>query len=280
MYSFKLRLLLITLFSAKLLFSTLVHAEDKVYIVGMVPQFEARKLTAIWVPILEQLTVETGLKFKLEGAPNINEFEKKFMAGTYDFVYMNPYHFVLGNQLQGYIPLVKDGSKKLHGVLVVQKDSPIQNVAQLNGAKIAFPSPNALGASLQMRQELHDIFNIQITPVYVNTHGSVYLNVLLGDTLAGGGVGKTLQKQKAEYRQALRVIHKTTPVASHPIAAHPRVPSADIEKVTAALINMGKTVATAALLQGIPIQEVTIATFSDYEPLKNMNLERFYIQPK
>jgi phosphonate transport system substrate-binding protein len=280
MCSFKLRLLFITLFSTHLWLSTFTYAEEKVYIVGVVPQFEARKLTAIWIPILEQLTVVTSLKFKLEGAPNINEFEKKFMAGAYDFVYMNPYHFVLGNQLQGYIPLVKDGSKKLHGVLVVQKDSPIENVAQLNGAKIAYPSPNALGASLQMRQELHDIFNIQTTPVYVNTHGSVYLNVLLGDTQAGGGVGKTLKKQKAEYQQALRVIHKTSPVSSHPIAAHPRVPNADIKKVTAALLNMGTTAATSALLQGIPIQQISIATFADYEPLKNMNLERFYIQPE
>ncbi|PKH09329.1 phosphate/phosphite/phosphonate ABC transporter substrate-binding protein [Moritella sp. Urea-trap-13] len=280
MCSFTLRLLLITLFSGKLFLSTFAYAEEKIYIVGVVPQFEARKLTAIWIPILEQLTVETSLKFKLEGAPNINEFEKNFMAGVYDFVYMNPYHFVLGNQLQGYIPLVKDSSKKLQGVLVVKKDSPIENVAQLDGKKIAYPSPNALGASLQMRQELHDIFNIQTTPVYVNTHDSVYINVLLGDTQAGGGIGKTLKKQKKQYQQALRVIHKTTSVSSHPIAAHPRVLSADIEKVTAALINMATTDATLTLLLDIPIQQISIATLADYEPLKNMNLERFYIQPK
>jgi phosphonate transport system substrate-binding protein len=248
--------------------------------VGVVPQFEARKLASIWIPILKHLSEETGLKLELEGAPNINKFEKKFMAGAHDFVYMNPYHFILGNELQGYLPLVKDASKKLRGVLVVKKDSPVKNVSELEGGKIAFPSPNALGASLQMRQELHDIFKIKIIPIYVKTHDSVYLNVLLGETQAGGGVGKTLKNQKIEYQNSLRVIYKTTPVSPHPIAAHPRVSKVDIEKMKEALMKMGKSNRTRALLAGIPINQVSIATLEDYEPLKRMNLERFYVKPE
>jgi phosphonate transport system substrate-binding protein len=275
-----MNLIKLGMFCITLIASALVHSEDKVYVVGVVPQFEAKKLASIWVPILKQLSNETDLKFKLKGSPTISAFEKSFMAGKFDFVYMNPYHFVLGNLLQGYLPLIRDGSKKLQGILVVKKDSLVTSVSELDGSNIVYPSPNALGASLQMRQELFDIFKIKTTPVYVKTHDSVYLNVLLGDAPAGGGVGKTLKSQKPEYQGALRILHKTTPVSPHPFAAHPRVSTANIEKVRKALLKMGQDDKNSLLIAKIPIAEVIKAIIEDYDPLKKMDLERFYVKPE
>lgn len=270
------------LLSGFLLFPSIVFADEikKIYRVGVVPQFEARKLASIWLPILKHLSKETGYQFELEGASSIAEFEKAFMKGQYDFAYMNPYHLILANQLQGYQPLVNDASKKLRGVLVVRKDSKITSPKELNGKTIAFPSPNALGASLQMRQELHDIFNIKIKPNYVKTHDSVYLNVLLGDAEAGGGVGKTLKRQLPQYQEALKVIHKTNPVAPHPIAVHPRVDVKVSQLFKENILAMGQKNETQSLLVKIPIKQVSPISLDAYKPLKKVRLERFYVKPK
>jgi len=254
--------------------------EHKYYTIGVVPQFEARRLHSVWHPILEELEKRTGYRFELKGAPTIAEFEKAFMHGDYDLAYMNPYHYIVANQTQGYLPLVRDTAKKLFGVLVVNQQSDISRVEQLDGKTIAFPSPNALGAALQMRQELHDIFNIKFNERYVKTHDSVYLNVILNQTSAGGGVQKTLNRQPENYRNALKVIHKTKPVAPHPVVIHPRVPEAERTIIQQALVAFDQREESRKLLLKVPMKKVGIAIQEDYAPLLDMKLERFYVKPK
>jgi len=253
-------------------------ADAATYTFGVVPQFEVRRLHQIWLPVLKHLEKETGFQFDMVGSPTIPAFESEFLDGRFDFSYMNPYHLVLASQKQGSIPIIRDTGRKLFGVLVVKKDSDIKTAKDLDGKTIAFPAPNALGASLQMRQELTDKFGLSFSSRYVKTHDSVYLNVLLGEVAAGGGVQKTLNSQQEKIKNHLKVIHKTTPVAPHPIAAHPRVPQDVVNKVKQALLKLGKSEDGRKILANIPIKQVGEATLDDYKSLNTMGLERFYVK--
>lgn len=255
------------------------EADQKVYTVGVVPQFETRRLHEIWRPILNKIEEKTGYQFKIEGSPTIPDFEQEFMSGKFDFSYMNPYHIIIANEKIGYIPLVKDVGRTLHGVLTVRKNSNVESPYDLDGKTIAFPAPNALGASLQMRQELSDKFNIKFNPRYVKTHDSVYLNVALRQTDAGGGVQKTLNRQKDAIKNNLKIIHKTTPVSPHPLAVHPRVSEEVRAKVKAAFLALGENNQGRSLLAQIPMKKIGEANMSDYEPLLKMGLQRFYKTP-
>ncbi len=248
------------------------------FTIGVVPQFDARRIHTIWQPILTYLEQETGYGFRLAGAPTITAFEKEFVSGHFDFAYMNPYHLIMANREQGYLPLVRDVGRQLFGVLVVSKHSGITEVQQLDGREIAFPAPNALGASLMMRQELSDDFGIRFTPRYVKTHDSVYLNVLLAETAAGGGVQKTLDRQKSAIKENLQILHTTRPVAPHPIAYHPRIDKAVAEKVAAALLKMGQSDDGKKALAAIPMKKIGPAHLSDYRILETMGLERFHVR--
>ena len=247
----------------------------KVYTVGVVPQFEARRLYAIWKPLLDQLEKDTGLKFKFQGSPSIPAFEKKLLAGKFDFAYMNPYHLVWSQETEGYDPLVRDYSKKLHGILVVRKDDPITDIKQLDGKVLAFPAPNALGASLMMRAELHNKYAINIIPRYVKTHDSVYLNVLYKMATAGGGIQKTMNRQKPEIADKLRVLYRTHKVAPHPFGAHARVDNNVVKLVQQALLNMANTKTGVELLAKVPIKQIGTASMNDYIPLSRMHLKNF-----
>ena len=68
-----------------------------------------------------------------------------------------------------------------------KKGGNIEHLQQLEGKDIAFPAPNALGASLIIRADLVQLHRVSFTPKYVQTHSSVYLNVALGRMAAGGG---------------------------------------------------------------------------------------------
>jgi len=257
-----------------------VHSAEtgKVFIVGVVPQFEARKLHGIWRPVLDLIEIKTGYRFELKESQTISDFEVEFSQAKFDFAYMNPYHLIIAHRKAGYIPLVRDRGRQLFGVLVVAKNSGIDDPALLDGKTVAFPAPNALGACLQIRQELQDKFGVTVKPKFVKTHDSVYLNVLLGETVAGGGVQKTLLRQKKEYRDNLKVIHTTEKVAPHPFAALPSVPPAIRERVQEAFLSMGQEESGRLLLEKIPMKKIGTASLEDYKPLLQMGLERYYQQ--
>ena len=268
----------ILLFAVLVFASHLVEpAENASYSFGVVPQFEQRKLYRIWRPILDELEQRTGLEFKLVDSPNIPDFEQKYREGTYDFAYMNPYHLLVANDTQGYLPLVRDGGRMLQGILVVPKESPIQSVGELAGKQVAFPAPNALGASLLMRAELAKLHGVQVIPRYVKTHSSVYLHVILGQTAAGGGVASTLLSQKPVIREKLRILYQTRLIYPHPISTHPRVPKAHQNRVRHALLEMAQTEKGAALLAKIPMHQTMAASLEDYTPMRAWGLEAFYV---
>jgi phosphonate transport system substrate-binding protein len=247
------------------------------YSFGVVPQFEQRKLFRIWRPILDELEDRTGFVFDLVGSSKIPTFEQKYLLGHYDFAYMNPYHLLMAHDAQGYLPLIRDGERQLKGVLVVPDTSRINQVKELDGKTVAFPSPNALGASLLMRAELVKLHSVSIIPNYVQTHSSVYLHVALGLNPAGGGVMSTLRSQKPEIKEKLRIIYETRSVNPHPISAHPRIPEKDRERVRQALLEMAKTEKGAALLAKIPMSKAVIASMDDYTPMLNLGLDEFYV---
>jgi phosphonate transport system substrate-binding protein len=215
----RLALLLIALQS----FAGVAIAEQRTYTVGVVPQFEPSKITKTWEPILKRISESSGIKLQLSASPSIPEFERQFEAGSFDFAYMNPYHLIVANEKQGYLPLIRDINSSLFGIIVVRKESPLKSVEGLDGKTVAFPAPNALGAALLTRAEFSRKFQIKIKEKYVNSHSSVYLNVLLGQVDAGGGVLKTLSQQPEDVRSQLRVLYKTTEIPSHPFVAHPSI---------------------------------------------------------
>jgi phosphonate transport system substrate-binding protein len=247
------------------------------YSFGIVPQFEARELAAVWVPILEQVSQRSGLKLTMKGAPRIPDFEAAFQAGEFDFAYMNPYHAVIAAKKQGYIPLLRDATP-LYGVLAVAKDSPYQHVKDLNGKKISFPAPNALGASLLMRADLDTLFKIKFTPLYAQTHTSAYLNTVLGVSEASGGIKATFDRQKSDLRDGLRIIYETRKSPPHPVVAHPRVSSADRLRVKNAFLELAGTPDGAAMLAKVPILQAVPASKKEYAQLAKWNLEKYYVK--
>ncbi len=246
------------------------------YTFGVVPQFEQRKLFAIWQPVLDELSRRTGHEFRFAATLGVPEFERGLAAGSFDFVYANPYQILRESSHQGYVPLVRD-REPLRGILVVRKDSPLTSPAELDGKPLAVPSPNALGASLLLRLELEQLFRARVQPLDVKTHTSVYLHVVNGLVPAGGGVEKTLREQAPAIRNALRILHVTQGLPSHPVAAHPRVPESVRLQVQKAFLDMAGSKAGRALLGDIPIADAVPASIADYRPMAGLGLGKFWM---
>lgn len=246
-----------------------------VYTVAVVPQFQAVEISRVWAPILMRVGQDAGVTLVLKVAKDIPAFEDEVMAGKPDFAYMNPYHQVMAFKAQGYVPLVRD-SKLLTGLLVVRQDDPIKSVKNLEGKTLAFPAPNAFGASLMIRAHLTEIDKVNITPFYAKTHTNAYRQTIVGKTAASGGLRATLEKEPAEVKSALRVLMETPGAAPHPLSAHPRVPAKVQQAVKAAMLKLASDAELGAAFKEVPMANpVEADQVRDYQPLEKYRLERY-----
>ena len=249
------------------------------YTLAVVPQASPSETYHRWVPFADQLQRVLGQPLQVRVYRTFDEFETDLVNGLADFAYMNPYHLIMARKAQGYLPLIRDGSRLLSGQLVVRRDSPIKSVKELNGKTIAFPDPNAFAASLYMRALLQEKANIRFTSQFLGTHGNVYRHVILGSVAAGSGVNVTLAREFPETRAELRVLYETPGTPPHPLCAHPRIPSELREAVARAVLELGKNENGRELLKRIDILKPVRASYErDYQPLERLGLQKFSVQ--
>jgi phosphonate transport system substrate-binding protein len=234
------------------------------YSFGVVPQYSPVATAERWQPLIERLARDAGLALRFATAMSISEFESRLLAGSYDFAYSNPLHFREARRARGYRPLVRD-VQPLTGILVARAGAAATPAA-LAGAAIAFPSPRALGATLLVRNDLKRL-GIGHEVIYVGTHESVYQSVRQGQIAAGGGVRRTFELLPDSARRELRIIHETSPVASHVIAAHPRVAATEVKRLRDALKRLHGDAAGRALLKHLGMQQLVAARPGDFAAL-------------
>ncbi len=222
------------------------------YTFAVVPQFHSQTLFKTWSPILKQLSVETGIKFKLTGHSAFAGFENELRTGKYDFAYVNPYHAVMANKTQRYDAILSDAAHKAQGILVTKRVSNI-NIGALRGSEIAFPSPNTLASSILMRSDLKSKYKLDVKPQYLKTHADVYMGIYQGTYKAGSGVVKTFNKLNPRIKSQLKIVHRTEKIPAHPIVAHSRVPQSVRNKVIVAFEKMSKDPKMKSMLGKIPV---------------------------
>jgi len=249
------------------------------YTLAVVPQASPADTYQRWAPFTEMLQQVLGQHLQLRVYRTFDEFETDLVNGRVDFAYMNPYHFLVARQAQGYVPLVRDNSRQLSGQLLVRRDSPLKSVKDLNGQAIGFPDPNAFAASLYMRALLQEKMKIRFTSRYLGTHANVYRHIIIGNVKAGAGVNVTFARELPETRAELRVLYETPGTAPHPLCAHPRVPAILREAVTQAVLELGNNENGRALLKQVDIIQPVRAVYArDYQPLERLNLQKFVVQ--
>ncbi|WP_372597866.1 phosphate/phosphite/phosphonate ABC transporter substrate-binding protein [Amphritea sp.] len=239
---------------------------------GIVPQQSAAKLAKLWTPIFSYLSDKTGESIRFSTANDIPTFEKRLLTGEYDFAYMNPYHYTVFHQVPGYEAIAKQKDKRIKGIVVVRKDSPLKELSELNGQTLAFPSPAAFAATVLPRAGMA-LDGINVTPQFVSSHDSVYLGVSRGFFVAGGGVIRTFNNTSPEVRDQLRVLWSTPTYTPHAIAVHPRVSKDKVEKIQQALLAMNNDPEGRALLETISFKGIELAQNADWDDVRALNIK-------
>ena len=238
---------------------------------GILPQFAPAELAQAWVPLIRLLAARAGLDLRFATTPDIPSFEARLAAGEYDFAYMNPYHYTVFAEKPGYVAFGHEKGRRIGGIVVVAKDSPYQQLADLAGHEIAYPSPRSFAATLLVRAELARA-GMATVPKYVGSHESVYLNVAQGLIVAGGGIPRTLEAMDGPVRARLRVLWSSPLYTPHALAAHPRVPAAAVAALRAAMIGADADAVGREALRGVAFMGIEAARHRDWDDVRALGL--------
>lgn len=240
--------------------------------VGIVPQQSATALAASWIPMLSEAAKRAGIRLAFRTASDIPTFEERLKRGEYDIAYMNPYHYTVFSKAPGYHAFARERDRKLVGIIVVAKDSPLQELGELSGKEVVFPAPAAFAASILPRAEFARK-NISIQARYVNSHDSVYRTVAQGTFAAGGGIKRTLESIDPAISARLRILATTPAYMPHAFAAHPRVDQATIDKLSAVLFAFHNDENGRQLLEHLSFKGIEAAQDKDWDEIRRLKIK-------
>jgi phosphonate transport system substrate-binding protein len=244
------------------------------YTFAVLPGGPPVSISKRWTPLLDRLTKETGIEFRLKLFERMADFEREIWGGTPDFIYASPIQTVVARQGAGYIPLVRSGT--LAEIrLYVQRDSPVQNIDDLAGKTISFVG-NKNVCSVYMQHELNTHGkNISYSQEYAGSTRNVILNVLLGKTPAGAAFASEFDRESEETRAQLRSVAATPKFAPHPVSSHPRVSAAVRETVKQAMLKIAASADGAELLNPLRLDKLISADYDrDYRALEKIDIKR------
>jgi len=239
---------------------------------AIVPQQSAAKVMELWTPVADYLSSHSGYRVEIVTTRDIPTFEQGLKEGKFDLAYMNPYHYTKAHESPGYQAFAREADRKLQGLLVVAKDSPITHIAQLNGQTLAFPAPGSFAATMLPLAALKAA-HVTVTPTYVSSHDSVYLAVAKGLFPAGGGVKGTLEKMPTEVSAKLRILWTTAPYTPHAFAARPGLERRTVAAISATLFGMAHNPQGKAALAQLDFTGIEKAQDRDWNDVRALGMD-------
>jgi len=248
---------------------------NKVYIFGVHPQRNPKKLREVFGPMVDYLNQQLpDVRFIFEASRNFQSFDKKIDQRHFDFVLPNPYGTVRAIDM-GYQVFGQMGNQgDLRGLILVRKDSDIRTAADLRGKELSFPGPTALAATIMPKFYLHQQgLNVKkdIRPRYVGSMESSLLNIQMGAVAAGTAyppAWRMFQQQQPNLARELKVIWKTDPLPDNSLMARDDIPAELVNRVADTLLNMRQTTEGLKALNNMDLSAFIPANNDTYLPVR------------
>lgn len=252
------------------------RGQDSALSFGVITQRSPVLTAQYWNPILRYVSERSGVPLRLKLARTGSEHSEMIGRGEFDFIYSN-HNFNAKNDAVGYRVIARPIEAAIMGQLVVPADSPVQNIKELDGQEVVFPSKAAfVGYYVPMDALLQA--GVRVKPLFAgNQEGA--MGQLKSGRVPAAGVNSQIMRDYAEREGfAYRVLWNSEPYLNIPISAHPSVPAAKIKAVQFAFVGMAADpegaqilAASARLIKQQPPFGFIVSSDKDFN-----NIRQFY----
>ena len=244
------------------------------WVLGVHPLHNPAMLFQRYGPLVDYLRARLpGLPaLRLEASRDYADFNRKLKARRFQLALPNPYQTLMALDW-GYRVFAKMGDDdNFRGVLVVRRDSPVRQPADLRGKTVSFPAPTALAATLLPQRFLHDhgLPWGSYQAVYVGSQESSIMQAVLGGAAASATwipPWLAFCRHQPERARELRLIWTTPSLPNNSLVARDDVPDEAVERITRLLLDMHRQPQGRALLAELPLSCFEPATRESYAPV-------------
>lgn len=257
-----------------LAWGTALAATSRPYVLGVIPSLPPLATHQRWNPVAIRLAQRAGVPIRLKLYDDMARFEADLLAGNLDLVFAHPLMTIHGRHRQGYEPLVRD-RRRISVTVFARKDAAIRTISDMDGRRIA-----VVGDQHYCTEMLERIFSASglrttVERKHVGSSLNTVRTVLLKRADVGAVLDVAFEQIPDDVRALLRPILSSRDTASHPLSAHPRVPSDVRARIAAAVLAMGGDSADRPLLDAIGMPDPELADYDrDYRLIEEAGWSR------
>ena len=251
-------------------------AQQPTYNFSPVNQYDINLTAAYWNPIIAYVSDKSGVKLNLKIGRTSADTTSYVLAKEVEFVFSN-HLFSPEREKLGWKVFGRRQTPALTGQIVVPEDSPIANLAQLNGQEVAFAGKEAF--IIYKVPYAHLLSKgIDVKPIFAGNQNAAFAQLFSGKVQAAGGNSQLVEGYTRRENKKFRVLWSSEPFQDLALMVAGKVPDKDAKAVASAFIEMyqdpkGRDILhEASKLVGLPQDAYFIpATGADYATYR-----RFY----
>jgi phosphonate transport system substrate-binding protein len=257
-------------------YSNSTPPKQPLYLFGVHPLHNPKHLFEVYGPLVQYINARlNNAQLKLEASRNYAAYDSKLFNRHFDFALPNPYQTVTAVHY-GYHIFGKMGDDdNFRGIILVRKDSGIENVTDLKGKAVSYPAETALAATMMPQWYLHthglDI-NRDITNLYVGSQESSIMNVYLGKVAAAATwppPWKAFIKERPQVAEDVEVKWQTDPLPNNGLVARDDMPASLVKQVADILFSLHESPEGRAILARMELSRFEAADDATYAPVRD-----------
>jgi phosphonate transport system substrate-binding protein len=258
----------LTLLPAVLAPTLTASAQEPRYSFGVLNQQSPALTAERWSPILNYVSAASGVALRLEMGATVEATDAMMGRGEFDFMYTN-HNFQPGHQSVGYRVIARWAGDPIRCVIAVGSDSPIHTLKQLEGRRVAFPSPDAFVGYAVPALAIKEA-GVRVVEVFGGNQEGVLAQLKAGRVDAAAVNSRLFVQYSQRTHVRFREIFVSEPFPELAVIVHPRVPAAVVAKVRQALVGLKTDPAGAPILARSNFHGFEAASDKDYEGVRQV----------
>jgi phosphonate transport system substrate-binding protein len=221
-----------------------------------------------WNPILHYVSSASGVALRFRMGATVQETDAMMGRGEFDFVFTN-HNFQPEYEAAGYRVIARWGGDAIRAVVAVSADSPISELGQLQGKKVAFPSPDAFVGYAVPLVALRKA-SVKVEEVFAGNQEGAMAQVKNRRVEAAAVNSRFLTQYSEREGVQFRAIFTSEPYPELAVVAHPRLSRPVVDKVRQALLAMKTDPRAAPVLEQAKSPGFEPATDRDYDGVRRI----------
>jgi len=203
-----------------------------------VPQQSIPLVAGYWNPILAWVSTRSGVRLSLKISRTSAETTKYVLDQEVEFVFTN-HLFSPEREALGWKVFGRRRMPPLHGQIIVPAESPITELAQLDGRDVVFPGPEAFVAykvpSVHLIRQ-----KVTVRSIFGGNMDGAFAQLYAGKAAACGCNSQLAEAHARRENRRYRVLWSSEPFHDLALMAAGKVPEREVRAVAAAFADMHK----------------------------------------